>query len=45
MIMSGIFQAIFVRDTSDFVSNPSLPDTFRFEKGYFYIKIVGKTNV
>ena len=42
MIMSGTFQATFVRDTSDFVTNPSLPDTFRFEKGYFYMKIVEK---
>ena len=41
MKMSGNFQVTFVRDPNDHVSNPSLPDTIRFNEGVFILKIIG----
>ena len=38
--IKGIFQITFIRDPSDTVTNPSLPDTIRFTDGVFRLKIV-----
>lgn len=38
--IKGKFQITLVRDTSDRITNPSLPDTVRFTNGNFHIKIV-----
>lgn len=42
MEMTGTFQVTFVRDINDPITNPSLPDTIRFTKGEFNLKIVKK---
>lgn len=38
--IQGSFQLTFIRDQSDKIENPSLPDTIRFINGTFRIRIV-----
>ena len=40
MEMTGIFQVTFARDPNDHITNPNLPDTFRFTEGEFHLKII-----